>query len=166
MPIFNNPDNIITIGSDWLERLKAEAKNSLNYRARLLMHHSEKDPVQEMIIAFCKQAESPLHRSVNKSESLQVLEGKILVALFDEQGKMMHRFEMGPVGSGEIFIYRIGSVPWHIIIPLTEMVVIHESLPGPFEKIVDLLPSWAPNNAASHRIFIDDIVKNQTVITV
>ncbi|EKD91815.1 MAG: hypothetical protein ACD_29C00360G0003 [uncultured bacterium] len=164
MPIFRNTENIISIDHSWLERLKEEARNSPNYRSRLLMHTAEKDAVQEMIIAVCKQADSPLHRSLERSESLQVLEGKVLVAIFDEKGKITNRFEMGPIGSGNIFIYRITSVPWHIIIPLTEVVVIHESLQGPFQKVVDPLPSWAPHDPISNKAFIENILKNNAVL--
>jgi cupin fold WbuC family metalloprotein len=145
--VFKNSENLIEINEDWLVRLKNEAKNSPNLRARLLMHRSGDDTVQEMIIAFCKGASTPVHRSPTKSESLQVLEGAVRVILFDENGKKTHQFDMGPLGSGKTFIYRIGNVPWHQIIPLTDVVVIHESLQGPFEKIDDPAPAWAADLA-------------------
>ena len=156
--VFKNNENLIQVGEDWIERLKKEAKESPNRRARLLMHHSGDDLVQEMIIAFCKDSNSLVHRSLKKSESLQVLEGRILVAVFDDDGNIKNQFEMAPLGSGNTFIYRIGSVPWHIIIPLSDIVVIHESLQGPFEKIDDPLPHWAPKDSLSRKEFIEEIL--------
>ena len=162
--VFKNNENIIEVNQQWLQILKEEAKNSPSRRSRLLMHHKGEDVVQEMIIAFCKDASTPLHRSPKKSESLQVIEGNLLVALFDDHGKIIRQFEMGPLGSGRPFIYRIASVPWHMIIPLSEIVVIYEILPGPFEKIDDPLPMWAPKDATTHQILVNRLKEKAVAV--
>lgn len=162
--VFKNNEDLIEVNQQWLDYLKEEAKKSPNRRARLLMHHSLQDPVQEMIIAFCKDSTVTVHRTPKRSESLQVVEGEVLIVMFDEGGNITHRFEMGPLGSGKTFIYRIKSVPWHMVIPLTDIVVIHESLQGPFEKVDECFPTWIPQDTLSNKIFIDHILKNQNRI--
>ena len=43
------------------------------------------------------------------------------------------------------FIYRIGSNRWHCTIPLSDIVIFHESKPGPFIHNDDsIYPDWAP----------------------
>ena len=55
-------------------------------------------------------------------------------------------------------IYRLSSTPWHTMIPLTEMVVVHETLQGPFKNSSDPLPGWIPTEATSMKRFMDEFV--------
>ena len=79
--IFKNEKNFITINKKWITNLKNEVKNSEKKTSRLLMHLNTKDHVQEMIIAFGKESAIPPNKSENKSESLQVIEGKMLLEI-------------------------------------------------------------------------------------
>jgi cupin fold WbuC family metalloprotein len=159
--VYKNDNNLLFVGQDWLTTLKEDAQKSSNHRSRLCLHTSGEDLVQEMIIAFCKEASAPVHRSLSNSESLQVLEGEVLLALFDESGNITDRIEMGALGSGKIFMYRIGSVPWHVIIAKSDIVVIHEALQGPFAKVDNPTPSWVPKDAAEYQGFLNSIINNE-----
>jgi len=92
------------------------------------MHFDHEDPVQEMLIALGRNCAVMPNRSVGRSESLQVVKGELLLIIFDDNGNVVKRVEMGPAGSDKVFLYRLSSTPWHTMIPLTKMVVVHEAL--------------------------------------
>ena len=117
---------------DWMERLKAEAEVAPYRRARLCLHHETDDPVHEMFIVFCEDSLVPIHKHLNKSESFHVIEGELDIVIFDDDGNLVRRVEMGPPGSGKSFLYRMSVDAWHSVIPRSEFVAIHETTTGPF----------------------------------
>ena len=148
--IFKNEKNFITVNKEWIIKLKNEAKNSEKKTSRLLMHLDTQDHVQEMIIAFGKEAVIPPNKSENKSESLQVVEGKMLLVIFNDNGNVDNKIEMQPLSEGgNNFIYRFNKCMWHTMIALSEIVVVHEILEGPFIKEDgNNIPSWVPKNTS------------------
>jgi len=100
-----------------------------------------------MLIAFCGDSLSPPHRHIGKSESLHVVEGRALIVFFDENGATKRRIAIGGVGTGLPALYRLAAQHWHTIIPLDEMVVIHEVTTGPFRREQERPPNWVPRNS-------------------
>ena len=98
--VFHNQENILEVGEDWLSRLKREAERADRRRARLCLHMSESESIQEMLIAFCRDAQIKPHRTLNKTESFHVVEGGMRVVMFHDDGTVDYSFEMGPPGSG------------------------------------------------------------------
>ena len=64
---------------------------------------------------------------------------------------------MGPAGADKVFLYRLSSTPWHTMIPLTKMVVVHEALEGPFKQSSEPLPDWVPGDSESLKRFLKEI---------
>jgi len=157
--VIKNTENFIGIGPDWIVRLKEEAKGSPNRRARLLMHQSIDDPIQEMLIAFHKNCLIPPNQSPGKSESLQVIEGELLLVIFDDRGHTTDRIEMGAVGGDKMFLYRFCSTPWHTMIPRTEFIVVHECIQGPFVESEEPVPGWVPTDPDSLNSFLQGVMK-------
>ena len=153
--VFPNEEDILEIRADWIARLKEAAKDTPRRRARLNMHRSSEDPVQEMLIVFCRDSVLPPHKNANKSESFHVVEGNLDVVIFDDNGKVIRKINMGPLGSGRTFIYRLTTDPWHTVVPLSEFVVIHEITRGPFKPTDTLFPSWAPEEGPAVKAFLD-----------
>ena len=156
--VLRNSKELLFINSEIVTQIKNEAQQSSRLMARLLMHLSHEDPVQEMLIAMGRDCAVMPNRSVGRSESLQVIEGELLLIVFDDNGKVVQRVEMGPLGSGKAFLYRLSSTPWHTMIPLTKMVVVHEALQGPFKKSTEPLPDWVPCDSAGLKQFLQEIV--------
>jgi len=121
------------------------------------MHLTHEDPVQEMLIAMCRGCAVAPNRAVGRSESLQMVEGEMLLILLDESGEVVQRVEMGVPASGKTFLYRFTSTPWHTMIPLTDMVVVHEALQGPFVKSSEAAPEWMPKDPAELSAFLEQI---------
>ena len=155
--VFHNQDNILEVREEWLNRLKQEAKESERSRARLCLHMSESDSIQEMLIVFCRDAQIKPHRTLNKSESLSVLEGELRIIMFHDTGSVDRSFEMGPPGGDHAFMARFSTGPWYTYVPLSEFVVIHEITRGPFESADTVYPDWAPNEGPELRAFLDRV---------
>lgn len=137
-------EDIVEVASKQLESLKIAAKNSTLRRSRLCLHRNTSDQVQEMVIAFCKDSYVRPHRHINKSESFHVIEGELLVVFFDNSGSIMRRIEMGPIGTGKTFLYRLNADLWHTVVPLSDYVILHETTNGPFIKSEGDYATWSP----------------------
>lgn len=156
--VFKNTENFIKIDKEWLSRLKREAEVSVKHLSRLCMHRDTQDLVQEMILCFTSSCLISPNSAPGKSESLTVLEGEMLLVLFDDHGQVSGRVEMGPAGSNKVFMYRLCSAGWHTMIPLTDFVIVHECIEGPFVKSTASLPGWVPTKPEELKIFISQIV--------
>jgi cupin fold WbuC family metalloprotein len=155
--VIKNSEERLFINNDLIEQLIEEASQSQRHMARLLMHFDHKDPVQEMLIAMDRNCAVMPNCSVGRSESLQVVQGELLLVIFDDNGNVVKRIEMGPTGSDKVFLYRLSSTPWHTMIPLTKMVVVHETLQGPFKQSSEPLPDWIPGDSESLKRFLKEI---------
>ena len=143
--IFNNQD-ILQVTPQLVEDLKEKALATPRKRFRLCMHHSLEDQTHEMLIVFHQASfMSPHRHPKGKSESYHVVEGAMNVYFFNDEGQVIKNIEMGEIGSGKPFLYRLSENIWHMPIPTTEWLVYHETYSGPFKKEYDVeFPSWAP----------------------
>jgi cupin fold WbuC family metalloprotein len=139
--------DIIEIRTGQLAALKKAADAAPLRRARLCLHHSHEDAVQEMVIAFHRDTYNRPHRHRGKSESFHVIEGHVVIVFLDDDGVVTRKVYLGPPGSGLPFIYRLSSSRWHTVIPLDDHVVIHETTTGPFEPGQTEFAPFAPDGA-------------------
>jgi cupin fold WbuC family metalloprotein len=152
--VFRHQDDVIVVDGEWTTRVKEGARHEPLRRARLNLHRSEEDGVQEMLIAFCQDSVSYPHRHLGKSESMHVVEGRVLIVFFDDDGRVVKRLQLGPAGSGLPSLYRLGAATWHTVIPLDDMVVIHEISTGPFCSEREAPPRWVPRTDDELRAFV------------
>ena len=138
---------ITEVTQEQLRQLKQAALHAPLKRARLCLHLDHRDSVQEMVIAFCQGSYVRPHRHVNKSESFHVIEGELMVILFDDKGQVTRRIKMGPSSSGYTFLYRLSSSLWHTVVPLSEFVIVHETVTGPFAKEDTEFAPWGPDDS-------------------
>ena len=155
--VIKNSEELFFINNELVDQIIGEAKQSQRHMSRLLMHFDHENPVQEMLIAMGRNCAVMPNRSVGQSESLQVVQGELLLIIFDDNGNVVKRVEMGPAESGKVFLYRLSSTPWHTMIPLTKMVVVHEALEGPFKQSSEPLPDWLPGDSESLKRFLKEI---------
>jgi cupin fold WbuC family metalloprotein len=162
--IFQNRDPVIVVDSKWIDCVKRSAQSAILRRARLNLHLSTDDQVQEMLIAFCKDSLNAPHRHIGKSESIHVIEGRVLVVFFHEDGTVSRRIVLGPFGTRLPHIYRLASPEWHTVVPLDELVVIHEVTSGPFQQLKDDSPLWIPEDTQQLRLFIDNLRRDASCL--
>jgi cupin fold WbuC family metalloprotein len=144
--LFNDED-VLVVDDRLIERLKRRARETASRRFRLCLHHSEREPVQEMIVVHCRENYSRPHRHAAAS-SMLVLEGDATVLTFDDRGEVTRRIELGPRASGKAFTLRIEAHIWHMPVCRTEQLVFYETMEGPFER--ERINIWAPWSPEEH----------------
>jgi cupin fold WbuC family metalloprotein len=154
--VIKNTEELLFINNELVEQITKEARHSQRNMARLLLHLSHEDLVQEMLIAMGINCSVTPNRSVGRSESLQVVKGELLLVIFDDNGKVVSKIEMASSDSDKVFLYRLSSTPWHTMIPLSEIVIVHEVIEGPFSNSSDPIPDWVPQNPDGLKQFLKD----------
>jgi len=144
--VYYTQDTITKVTSDVIDFLKREASNNKRRRVRLCTHKDINDPVHEMLIVHAKNNYVPPHKHLYKSESFHIIEGRLQVIIFHDDGSIREVIQMGDVSSGEILYYRLSEGYFHTVIPLTEWIVFHETTKGPFNPEETIYPIWAPDD--------------------
>lgn len=142
--IFVVVEPIAYFGDDEVAFVKQRAQASPRKRARICAHKTNEDPLHEMLIAISKESYIHPHRHISKSESFHVIDGEVDVVIFDEAGAITDVIELGALGSGRQFFYRLSDSRFHTLLIRTDFLVIHEVTNGPFVRENTILASFAP----------------------
>jgi glucose-6-phosphate isomerase len=123
-----------------LKRMHAEYPGK---NIRLCLHREPEAPFHSMIILEKKGKYYPPHKHLVKGESFHIIEGRMAIFIFDDDGLIQDACILEKEGC---FLYRIGLDMYHAVMPLSDVVIYHESKPGPFTGEGDsLYPAWAPD---------------------
>lgn len=141
-----NPD-VVVVDSNMVEKLIALAAEEPRQRCRLCLHAGVDNTLHEMVIVHKKSAYVRPHRHLGKSESFHVIQGEMLVVLFNDDGEVREAIHLGEPGRNESFCYRLGAELYHSVIPLTDWVVFHEVTNGPFRREDMVMAEWAPSES-------------------
>ncbi|KZN47189.1 WbuC family cupin fold metalloprotein [Pseudoalteromonas luteoviolacea] len=128
-----------------IETLIAKAKKSEHGHYRLCLHQDNAAHIQEMIIVVLAEARFPPHKHpVGKSESIHLINGSLATFIFDDNGAVQQVIKLG---KGQDLMQRIEGGIWHLPICMSDYVVYHETLVGPYNKEADvILPKWSSAN--------------------
>lgn len=137
---------IATVTQAQIEELKEMAARTPLKRARLCLHLSKEDLVQEMVIALHRDTYLRPHRHQNKTESFHMIEGEVCVCFFEESGEIRQTLRLS-ADLKKTFLYRLSDPLWHTVIPLTEFAVFQEVATGPFSA--SEYPLWEPHPDAA-----------------
>jgi cupin fold WbuC family metalloprotein len=140
---------VTKVTAEDISLLKEKARHNARRRIRLCAHPSVEDLLHEMIIVHSAGNYVRPHRHLAKSESFHLIEGELVIALFDDLGAVK---EWIPMGSGErrgILYYRLSKPLYHTVIPQSEEVVFHETTNGPFDRKETEFAPWAPTEVNS-----------------
>jgi len=152
--IFHNTQDIAEIGREWYEKLKRHALDAPNRQARLCLHHSPDDALQEMIIVLHRDAVVRPHRHRRKVETYHVIFGDIIVLLFDDLGQPIRLVRMGDAGTEKTHVYRLAAPIWHSVVIRSEFAAIHEITNGPYRAEEREFAPWAPADEGELRAFL------------
>jgi cupin fold WbuC family metalloprotein len=125
-----------------VEIMKRHALASPRRTFRVCLHADHGDPVQEMLVASAPAATRPPHCHPGRVETHLVLEGNMTMLLFDRDGALRRRIEMGAMGTGRPFCVRGTPDLWHMAVFRPDCVVYYEISAGPYEE--DRALTWAP----------------------
>ena len=124
-------DSLSVLHQEMIEHIKKIARTHPMQRTRINFHQSDDSLVHEMIIAMTDATVVEPHRHLNKSESFHLMEGKVRIGFISEDEKITKIIELC---KGKIEYYRLNTPDYHIVVPISKMVVIHEVTNGPFVK--------------------------------
>jgi cupin fold WbuC family metalloprotein len=135
---------IDTVSQEIIEKLKKMARDAPLKRARLCLHASHQDAVQEMVIALHESTYIRPHRHPGKTESFHMIEGSVLIGFFNDRGEIVQTLRLDADHKAK-FLYRLSAAFWHAVLPLTEFAVFQEVANGPFSG--SEFPEWEPKEA-------------------
>lgn len=136
-----NDNQILKIDSSYITSLKELAQKDNSKKCTMCLHHDIRKHVHEMINVYPAESYVRPHSHPFKTETKIMIEGKLKVAIFDENGVILDKFVMEKDG---IFTVRLEKGIIHTNIPLTD-VVFHEITEGPFTgKDDSVFPVWSP----------------------
>lgn len=150
---------VVSITPGMIQEIKIKAAASEMRRHRICLHQSAEDQTQEMVIACCRDTVMPPHRHpAGRSESYHVIEGAMKVLFFDDTGQVEQCLELAERGSDKPSLYRLCSPHWHTAYPVSDWLVYHEVLTGPFDpdQVVEY-PAWMPKGTPIQNVaeFLD-----------
>lgn len=128
-----------------LDVLENKAKQSPRRRAMYNYHKYMDDPLQRMVnfLLVDSYVQPHKHEKPDKREMFLVLEGKLLVVEFSEDGFPRQHQLLDPAQGR--FGGEIQAGTWHTIIPVSSHVVVFEVKDGPYNPNEDKhFASWAP----------------------
>jgi len=152
--IIQNKSVITTYNLSVISKLKKLADKSLNKRSRAIIHLNRDSKVNEMIIVLKKGSYIRPHSHPNgKTESYHVIEGRMDVCIFNNNGKVIKIIEMGNIKSGLEFYYRMNKSTFHMPIAKSNYCIYHEIYSGPFIKEKDVNYSkWSPLESDKEKV--------------
>lgn len=126
-------------------RLKEVMAELISRNLRLCLHKDPAAVSHEMLILERKGKYYRPHKHFNEGETFHIIEGRMGVFSFDEEGKVI---DSCILEAGRTFMYKVGINMHHAVMPLTDIVIYHESKPGPFVSSSDnIYPAWAPDGS-------------------
>ena len=138
-----NDDSKLVVNAEYLAGLKERRDGNPESKCTLCLHNDTREKHHEMINLYPKGEYVRPHCHPDKTETKIMLEGKMLVVLFDDKGNITDRIILSP-GTNDNFLLRIDRMVVHTNIPLTD-VVFYESITGPYTGVNDsVFPAWAP----------------------
>ncbi len=136
---------IKNITTDLIDDLNTKAKISDRKRTHYNLHPELADPVQRLVIGIEPGSYIRPHRHPEKGkwELFLVLKGAAVMLVFDDQGRVIHRFELS--ANGPNHAVEVPEKAWHTLTALEPGTVLMEIKPGPYAPLAEKnFASWAP----------------------
>jgi cupin fold WbuC family metalloprotein len=111
-------------------------------RARICMHPSQEDRMQEMFIAFRGSSYvRPSYHTID--ESFHIIDGYGKYLFFDLDGNFTNDVRLGPYHSDLPFYCRVPAKQAHSLILFSKEALAHEVIGGLFSRANTIFPAWS-----------------------
>ncbi len=131
-----------TYDHNFINKLIATAEVSPRRRAHHTIHETNEDPIQRLFVALASGTYFRPHRHTDKKELVIILQGKLGMLVFDNNGKVLERYELTP-GNMPVLEHPQGN--WHACVALEPETVFVEVKQGPFAPTAEEdFAQWAP----------------------
>ena len=123
-------DNV-AIDNKIIEELKILSQKLGKKNIRICLHNDRDNNLHNMINLIYKKEENIPHKHIHKSESYHIIEGRMIITIFNDKGKIINEYLLD---KNDTFLFRVGKDTFHSTVPKSEYVIFHETRPGPFPK--------------------------------
>ncbi|MCF6177692.1 MAG: WbuC family cupin fold metalloprotein [Victivallaceae bacterium] len=131
-----------TYDRNFINELIDAAEKSPRRRAHHTIHEADDDPVQRLFVALAPGTYFRPHRHTNKKELVIILQGRLAILVFDNDGKVIDRYELTP-GTMPVLEHPMDN--WHACVALAPETLFIEVKQGPFTPIEpEDFAQWAP----------------------
>ena len=157
--ILYTKDPVTKVDKADIDFLKTRAITNRRRRIRLCAHPDVGDSLHEMLIVHHAGNYVPPHKHPGKSESFHMVEGVLKIVLFRDDGAISEIITLDASGSEGFFYYRLSVSLYHTVIPISEVVVFHETTNGPFHREDMLIPEWAPVDSEDETVIKEYMIR-------
>lgn len=148
---------MMSITSEALDRLSAEAAALPRKRKNLNLHKLPEDPVQRLFNAIEPGTYVRPHRHGEPStwEIMYFVRGSAVLLIFDETGKVLDRLEL--CSRGPVYGIEMRPDTWHTVAALETGTVFFEVKQGPYVPPQGVhTASWAPAEGTADAARFED----------
>ena len=139
------------IDSMSITQLKEIWNNDPDRNVRICLHDSPQSSFHEMVILESPKRYYRPHKHITKGESYHLIEGRLGVFIFSDQGVIL---DSRILDTNDSLIYRIAESVFHCILPISNPVIYHECKLGPFTGKEDSIwADWSPSESETDEVF-------------
>lgn len=112
-------------------------------RTNLNVHEEASDPVQRLFVSADIASYFRPHKHPLSWEFAMVLKGRFDLLIFDDQGRLTHRLDLGP--EADTAAFELPENTWHTWIPRENGSLFFECKKGPYDPATSAeFAAWAP----------------------
>ena len=145
--VYYSGTSITKCNAQTIENLKLKAAENIRKRVRLCSHPDMNNKLHEMLIIHEKGCYVRPHMHPNKSESMHIIEGKVDIVFFEEDGSIKEIVQMGEFGTGLNFYMRTDVPVYHTLLIQSDVLIFHETTNGPFNREQTVFAKWSPEDS-------------------
>lgn len=132
--VYYAKNEIPQISNKNLKILKEIGSQNRSKKARICTHRSLKDLLHGMFIFHENNCHVPVHKHLNRSEIVIILEGQCKLNIFDNRGRFKKKIVLGSLNSGLPYSCHIPKNVFHNMEILSKNITFFEATTGPFNK--------------------------------
>ena len=117
-----------------IDEVMETARQSPEGNARILLHSSRNDTLQEMIIALPKHKLYQPHSNYKSGKSFFILRGEMSIVCVTPDGTPKSTYFLSTDAPRSTRILRLNETVYHTPVPWSSYVVFLETVSGPFER--------------------------------
>lgn len=133
------------VNKNLLTEISSNAFNSVRKRAMFNLHEDYQDSIQRMVNVLQPTTYLCPHKHIDpeKFEVFVIIQGELLVLMFDDEGEIINHIILSPkLGN---YIAELPPAIYHTIIPLAVNTAVFECKEGPYAPLLDKnFAPWAP----------------------
>jgi cupin fold WbuC family metalloprotein len=152
--VYSSQGPVVRISSSEIDFLQDVAAKSPSRKARMLLHGSPDNDLHEMLIVHSFGQYIQPHINLDSAKSFLVLDGEMIVVLFNNEGEISNYVKLGVSKGASDFLLRLDDPVFHTVVPVTTTVTFLETVKGPHTQTHYAPFAPLPNNSFESEKYI------------